>query len=282
MLQIQPVREKGLRRGRKFQRTWTTYSHLDCCLWYYRTSTALPSTKWATLEHVFWGEVSSHTSLLGNSQTSNSHAQPLFFSPPSCKWCNFRGDLENFSWLQSSLYGKLTTMAEATLSSASSGHPYSPVTMPCWADLKVANMSGHKRNTNAVSLPWDIYTHQNNSEQKKYHSNGFWPVFNQSTGFRKDIIHNKRRKVRTLTEQPILDNRKHYYSHRVQSVEAKNEDKNQLWKSDEILFNIIFSCCDHMKILKWKHWANATFCYLHCKPTMWMTPVTFPFLIASL
>lgn len=27
------------------------------------------------------------------------------------------------------------------------GHPYSPVTMPCWADLKVANMSGHKKNT---------------------------------------------------------------------------------------------------------------------------------------
>lgn len=111
------------------------------------------------------------------------------------------------------------------------GHPYSPVTMPCWADLKVANMSGHKKNTKNTNPSWDIYTHGNNSEQKKCHSTGFCPVFNQSTGFRKDVFHNKRRKVRTLTEQPILENRKHYYS-QMQSVETKNEYKNQLWKSD--------------------------------------------------
>lgn len=52
------------------------------------------------------------------------------------------------------------------------------------------------------------------------------------------------------TEQAILDNRKHYYSHSVQSVETKNEDKNSFGSLMKFFLIYIFSCCDHMKILR--------------------------------
>lgn len=42
------------------------------------------------------------------------------------------------------------------------------------------------------------------------------------------------------TEQAILDNRKHYYSHSVQSVETKNEDKNSFGSLMKFFFNIYF------------------------------------------
>lgn len=42
------------------------------------------------------------------------------------------------------------------------------------------------------------------------------------------------------TEQAILDNRRHYYSHSVQSVETKNEDKNSFGSLMKFFFNIYF------------------------------------------
>lgn len=120
---------------------------------------------------------------------------------------------------------QLTIMAEATPSSASSGHPALQSRHLAGLIRKLLTCLATRTTPMLFPFPWDIYIHQKNSEQKKCHGNGFCPVFNQSTGFRKDIFSNKGRKVRTLAEQPILDNSKHYYSYRVQSVETKNEDK---------------------------------------------------------
>lgn len=134
-----PSKRKG---GENKQNVYTCSNYLQSCRLPALTRTVCSTTSPAQLSptqngqclKMDFGAKFPHIPLFqkNNSQTENSQGQPLFSSSPSCKWWNFRGHLENFSWLQSSLYEKLTTTVEETLSSASSGHLYSPVTTFCF------------------------------------------------------------------------------------------------------------------------------------------------------